>query len=111
VNRGWSKWNKNYWRQDFPDFLRFFFSQCFTEPDSEPQIEHFVQMGLQTTAEVLLATAGTDEHNMSRELAIEYAKAIRCPSLIIHGDADAITPLARGTELAPLPGRSQDRRR
>lgn len=101
---GWSKWNKNYWLQDFPGFLRFFFSQCFTEPDSGPQIEHFVQMGMQTNADVLLATAGADEDCIGPELALDYAKAIRCPTLVIHGDQDAITPLARGTELARLSG-------
>jgi pimeloyl-ACP methyl ester carboxylesterase len=101
---GWSKWNKNHWLQDYPGFLRFFFSKCFTEPDSDRQIEHFFQMGMQTTAEVLLATGGTAEHNLGRELALEYAKAIRCAPLVIHGDRDAITPMARGTELARISG-------
>jgi len=99
---GWLKWNENYWLQDFPGFLRFFFTQCFTEPDSEPQIEHFVAMGLQTTPEVLLATDGTDEHTLTPELARLYANAIEFPSLVIHGDQDAVTPLLRGTELARL---------
>jgi pimeloyl-ACP methyl ester carboxylesterase len=102
---GWSKWNKNYWLQDYPGFLRFFFAQCFTERDSEPQIEHFFQMGMQTNADVLLATTDTDENDdVGPELALEYAKTIRCPSFVIHGDEDAITPLARGTELARLCG-------
>jgi pimeloyl-ACP methyl ester carboxylesterase len=62
VYSGWSKWNRNYWLQDYADFLQFFFSKCFTEPASEMQIEHFFQMGMQTTAEVLLATDGLDEY-------------------------------------------------
>ena len=101
---GWSKWNKNYWQQDYPGFLRFFFSKCFTEPNSESQIEHFYQMGMQTTPEILLATDGSDEQFLGPELAREYAKAIRCPSLVIHGDEDEITPVARGIELARLSG-------
>jgi pimeloyl-ACP methyl ester carboxylesterase len=101
---GWSKWNRNYWLSDFPGFLRFFFSKCFTEPNSESEIEHFFQMGMQTTPEVLLATAGLEEHNLSHDLAAEYASTLRCPSLVIHGDEDAITPVARGTELARLSG-------
>lgn len=101
---GWLKWNKNYWLRDFPGFLRFFFSQCFTEPNSEPQIEHFVTMGLQTNPEVLLATEGTDEQNLTAELARYYANTMECPSLVIHGDQDAITPLSRGSELARLTG-------
>jgi pimeloyl-ACP methyl ester carboxylesterase len=103
-SEGWSKWNRNYWLADFPDFLRFFFSQCFTEPDSADQIEHFYGMGLQTTADVLLATAGTGDQNLGAELTVEYAKSIRCPSLVLHGDGDAITPIERGLELARLTG-------
>jgi pimeloyl-ACP methyl ester carboxylesterase len=101
---GWLKWNRNYWLQDYPGFLRFFFSKCFTEPDSETQIEHFFQMGMQTTPEVLMATGGLDQHNLNRDLAVEYARGIQCPALVIHGDEDAITPLARGAELAKLVG-------
>ena len=100
----WMKWNKNCWLQDYPGFLQFFFSKCFTEPSSEPQIENFVAMGLETTPQVLLATEGTDEQNLSDALARQYASAIECPSLVIHGDEDAITPLARGSELARLTG-------
>lgn len=101
---GWAKWNRAHWLADFPDFLRFFFSQCFTEPDSEAEIEHFFEMGMQTTPEVLLATAGVPEHNLDTERAEEYASALSCPALVIHGDADAISPLARGQKLAELTG-------
>src|SRR5436190_15931304 len=34
---GWEKWNGNYWLDDYPDFLEFFFSQVFTEPHSTKQ--------------------------------------------------------------------------
>lgn len=101
---GWLRWNRAHWLADFPDFLRFFFSQCFTEPDSEEEIEHFVAMGLQTTPEVLLATGGDGRADLTADLAREYALAVSCPALVIHGDGDAITPLARGAELARLAG-------
>ena len=61
-------------------------------------------MGLETTPEVLLATAGTDETNLTAESASTYARQMRCPSLVIHGDHDAITPTARGERLAQLAG-------
>lgn len=99
---GWSRWNRHYWLDHYEDFLRFFFAQCFTEPDSEKQIAHFLRMGLETTPQVLLATAGVPENSMTPELTREMAAAIACPSLVIHGDGDAITPLARATELARL---------
>jgi pimeloyl-ACP methyl ester carboxylesterase len=103
-HQGWAKWNRHHWLADFPDFLRFFFSQCFTEPDSLEEVEHFFAMGMQTSGEVLLATAGAGKHDLGPELAREYAAALRCPALVIHGDADAITPTARGRELARLSG-------
>jgi pimeloyl-ACP methyl ester carboxylesterase len=101
---GWAKWNQAHWLADFPDFLRFFFSQCFTEPGSDEEIEHFFEMGMQTTPEVLLATAGVPEHDVDPERAHEYARALQAPGIVIHGDGDAITPLARGRKLAELAG-------
>ncbi len=101
---GWERWNRHYWLEHYDDFLGFFFGQCFTEPDSESHISHFVEMGRQTTPEVLLATAGTPENNLTPDDAARCARAVSCASLVIHGDEDAITPLARGTELARLSG-------
>lgn len=101
---GWARWNRRYWLSDFPDFLRFFFSRCFTEPESDEEIDHFFRMGMQTSAEVLLATAGDGQADLTEELAGVYARSLRCPSLVIHGDHDAITPLRRGRELARLSG-------
>lgn len=101
---GWQRWNRHYWLDCYEDFLRFFFSKCFTEPRSEAHIEHFVQMGLQTTPEVLLATAGIPENALTPDLTPTLASRVSCPSLVIHGDEDAITPLARGLELARLSG-------
>ncbi len=99
---GWAKWNRRYWLEHFPDFLEFFFSQCFTEPDSDANRAHFLAMGMQSTPEVLLATGGDGTADLDGTLAQEYAAALSCPALVIHGDADAITPLARGRELAAL---------
>lgn len=101
---GWSKWNRHYWLREYPSFLRFFFSKCFTEPDSAKQIEHFFQMGMETTPEVLLATSGLDERCLDAEAATRFAQSLRCPSLVIHGDADAISPPERGREIARLAG-------
>jgi pimeloyl-ACP methyl ester carboxylesterase len=99
---GWSKWNRHYWLNHYEDFLRFFFGKCFTEPDSQSQIEHFVAMGLETTPEVLLATEGDGTNDVTPEVAARLLDQVRCPTLVIHGDADAISPLARGQVLARL---------
>jgi pimeloyl-ACP methyl ester carboxylesterase len=101
---GWLCWNRAHWLADFPDFLRFFFSRCFTEPDSEAEIEHFLEMGLQTTPEVLLATGGDGRTDLTPDLARDLAARVRCPALVLHGDQDAITPVQRGQVLAELGG-------
>ena len=101
---GWARWNRRFWLEHWEDFLRFFFEPCFTEPGSETQIEHFLSMGLETTPEVLLATFGDGVEDVTPELAKDFAESLACPSLVIHGDADAISPVARGTELARLAG-------
>ncbi len=99
---GWLKFNRHYWLANWPDFLWFFFGRCFTEPNSEPFIRHFVEMGLQTTPAVVAATV--DAPGLDAPAARELAAAIECPVLVIHGDADAIAPVARGAELARLSG-------
>ena len=95
VNDGWQMWNRSFWLHHYPEFLRFFFSQCFTEPDSAAEIQHFWEMGMQTTPEVLLATSGDGSNHLSADLARSYAVSLGCPSLVIHGDEDAISPLSR----------------
>lgn len=99
---GWARWNRRFWIERWEEFLRFFFEQCFTEPESEAHVEHFLSMGMETTPEVLLATFGVGDDDVTAELAGEFAEQLACPSLVIHGDADAISPVARGTELARL---------
>jgi pimeloyl-ACP methyl ester carboxylesterase len=101
---GWFKWNRHYWLRQYPDFLRFFFSKCFTEPESAKQIDHFFQMAMETTPEVLLATSGPDDQSLDEEAATDFAQNLRCPSLVIHGDADSISPADRGRALARLAG-------
>ena len=101
-HEGWQKWNRHYWHEDWRGFLEFFFSRCFTEPDSRPYIDHFIGMGLQTTPTVIALTEDADDLDEATALAL--ARAIRCPSLVIHGDEDAIAPVAWGIELASITG-------
>jgi len=102
AEEGWAKYNRHYWLRDYPGFLEFFFSQCLTEPHSTKQIEDSVGWGLETSAETLLLAeegAALDEA-AARALAARVA----CPVLVIHGDSDAISPHARGVELARITG-------
>ncbi len=95
-HEGWFKFNRRYWSQDWDDFLRFFFSQCFTEPGSAPEIAHFVSMGRQTSAAVISATV--DAPGLGNDEAVALAQSVRIPVLVIHGDEDAIVNVGKGRE-------------
>lgn len=99
---GWFKWNRHYWRQDWPGFLKFFFASCFTEPDSGREIEHFIGMGMETDANTSIATI--EAPALSEAEAEQLAASLMAPILVIHGDHDAITPFRRGATLAQLAG-------
>ncbi|MGH2805670.1 MAG: alpha/beta fold hydrolase [Actinomycetota bacterium] len=102
---GWAKYNRNYWLTEYRDFLEFFFSQCFNEPHSTKPIEDAVGWGLDTTPEVLVATQG-GATLADRDAVLELCERVRCPVLVIHGTKDAISPYARGVELARAIGGS-----
>lgn len=96
----WMKYNANYWRRDYRGFLEFFFGRAFPEPHSTKQIEDCVNWGLDTTPEVLVATARggilTDQN------VIELAQRVTCPVLVIHGDEDEIVLHPNGAALAEV---------
>ncbi len=102
TDEGWPKDKFAAWVRDYRGFLEFFFSQMFTEPHSTKPIEDCIGWGLETTAEILIATEignGLDEA-ATRELCAR----VRCPVLVIQGTADAVTGQGRGIALAEAAG-------
>jgi pimeloyl-ACP methyl ester carboxylesterase/predicted glycosyltransferase len=99
---GWTKYNANYWLEDHPGFLEFFFSRVFTEPHSTKPIEDCVGWGLDTDPQTLVATAVAEE--LDEAHARDLASRVRCPVLVIHGDRDEISPIERGQALAAVRG-------
>jgi pimeloyl-ACP methyl ester carboxylesterase/predicted glycosyltransferase len=104
---GWAKFNQHYWRERYREFLEFFFAKVFSEPHSTKPIEDAVAWGLETDAETLVAT------QLARQVggpvgdpegAADAARRLRCPVLVVHGDADAVRPHAAGIRLAELSG-------
>lgn len=95
---GWARFNADYWRDDYEGFLRFFFSQVWTEAHSERLIDVCVENGLQTTAETLIDTTGANQ--MSAEEAVALIRLTRCPWLVVHGGGDELQPHARAERLA-----------
>jgi pimeloyl-ACP methyl ester carboxylesterase len=96
--QGWQRYNRHSWLADYRGFLEFFFNQMFTEPHSSKQIEDCIGWGLETTPEILVATE--EARGLPGAELRELCARLHCPSLVIHGDADAIIPVARGAALA-----------
>lgn len=97
---GWAKYNAHFIRDHTSSFLQFFFSRMFCEPHSSKQIEDAVEWGKATSAQTLIdSTRGS--HSSDNDLQAAYA-AVRCPVLVIHGDADEIVPVTTGREVAQM---------
>ncbi|UTP38020.1 alpha/beta fold hydrolase [Phenylobacterium sp. LH3H17] len=97
---GWTKYNANYIRDRYEDFLTQFFGRMFLEPHSSKQIEDGIAWARETTPEVLVDSrlgALRDE----ADFAAAYA-SIGCPVLLMHGDADEIAPIGGGRRVAAL---------
>jgi pimeloyl-ACP methyl ester carboxylesterase/predicted glycosyltransferase len=104
-HEGWEKANRHYWKADYRGWVEFFASQIVTEPHSSKQWEDLVGWGLETDGETLACTAaGVDEPTARDTEAI--CRAVRCPVLVVHGDADAVTPYANGVAIAEWTGGS-----
>lgn len=103
TDEGWAKYNKYYWRKDYPGFVAFFVSQMFTEPRSTKQTEDGMSWGLETTGETLIATVSGPNRTTVAALP-DLLGRIRCPVLVIHGDNDAIIPHGWGAAVAAMAG-------
>jgi pimeloyl-ACP methyl ester carboxylesterase len=98
----WGKWNRHYWQQDWQGFLEFFSAKCFSEPGPAADIRRWVQMGLETTPEVILTALeapGPDVDEIR-----QLIDSLKTPVLFVHGSEDEVIPLARSEELARLTG-------
>ncbi len=100
---GWEKANRHYWKADFRGWVEFFMSRVVPEPHSTKQWEDLVGWGLETDPETLARTVlGVREPTAADAEAI--CRAIRCPVLVVHGDADAVTPYDNGVAIADWTG-------
>ncbi len=100
---GWAKYNRHYWRRDFDAFLEFFFGRCFTEPHSTKHVEDSIGWGREIGPETL--TAGRMSTWLGGSETRSLAARVRCPTLVIVGEDDAITGTAPAIALAAaVPG-------
>src|SRR5690606_16461263 len=78
------------------DFVAWFASQMFTEPHSTRGQDDVVAWAGDTSPEMLIETV---LHSATPRLG-EYWRAVAGPVLIIHGEHDAIIPVANSRHLA-----------
>jgi pimeloyl-ACP methyl ester carboxylesterase len=95
---GWARYNRHYWRRDYRTFLEFFFGQCFSESHSTKHIEDAIGWGQEMDAETLILTE--EAEGLDEDTTLRLCAAIRCPTLVIQGDEDAVTGPGPGFALA-----------
>jgi pimeloyl-ACP methyl ester carboxylesterase len=103
TDEGWAKYNRHYWLEHYEEFLEYFFGRIFNEPHSTKQIEDCVGWGLEMTPETLIDCQDALEL-CGLERFRDVCARVRCPLLILHGDEDAIRPVAQGAALAEATG-------
>jgi pimeloyl-ACP methyl ester carboxylesterase len=98
----WAKYNRQYWLENYDDFLWFFLGQCFSEPHSTKAIEDGVGWGRETTGAVLVAE--TETARVDRATLEAWCARTTGPVLAIHGADDRVIPMACSERLAELTG-------
>ena len=101
---GWSKYNREHWLTNYPDFAEHFISNIFSEPHSTKQIEDGIGWANETTGSILAKTVEARLTPPGFDVGEEMFRKIRCPVLMIHGDNDQIQPYARARVVAELTG-------
>lgn len=96
---GWEKYNVGHWKEDWADFVEFFFEQCASEPHSTKLYDDLVRWALETTGEVVGFTFQAPP-SYEPDWFAERLRAISCPSLVIHGGADLLFEVENGEALA-----------
>lgn len=102
---GWDRYNRHAWRVDYPGFVRWF-TETALGPEGTGEHRAFgLVEGLDVTPELLAATIATRTGPPIAAQAAylrRLAPRVAGPTLLIHGDRDAICPPAWSRELAAL---------
>jgi pimeloyl-ACP methyl ester carboxylesterase/predicted glycosyltransferase len=100
VYEGLACHNANYMRAEPEAYIRYFFDAMFPEPHSTKQVEDARAWAADTTADVLVDSR---LGSLAEGTNVEQAYGgITCPVVLLHGDLDAIVPLAEGQKVASL---------
>jgi pimeloyl-ACP methyl ester carboxylesterase len=83
------------WRSDWAGFVVPFMREVFTEPDSDDVIAEVAAIGLEATPEIIV----TQEFELDWRRPAELLGTVSCPTLLIHGELDATTPVSRARSI------------
>ena len=78
------------WRTDWAGFIVPFMHSVFNEPESDELIEEMIGIGLETSWEGAVA----QEPELDWAGASLFLGSVACPTLLIHGEADAAVPIS-----------------
>ncbi len=98
-----NKFSYGYWRQDYAGFCDWFLNRVHSEPHSTKQHEDGVRWAADGDAEMLI---NTQETRVQQGVPVteETYKAVTCPTLLIHGLDDKVTPYQGSERIAELTG-------
>jgi pimeloyl-ACP methyl ester carboxylesterase len=110
---GPGRYNVHSIREDYPGFARWWSEQCLPEPHSTMALEYAALWAEDTNAETIVHSLGPieamgarcmrDVFTLGRDAMLAMARAVKCPTLVISGQLDLVTPphwaeaLAAGT--------------
>ena len=100
---GWAKYNRHFWRREYPAFARFFFEEICSEPHSTKVVDDAVAWALDGSVEAMLAESDA-AFPFDREAVEAICRSVTCPMLLVHGTEDTCQPVARAHVLAGLTG-------
>jgi pimeloyl-ACP methyl ester carboxylesterase len=101
-HEGWNRHNRHFIREHYAEFARYWCETCVPETHSTRPTEFTVDMCLDTTPEVVLATldaSGADAVNcladtlkVGGETLPLLAKQVKCPTLVVNGGLELVCP-------------------
>jgi pimeloyl-ACP methyl ester carboxylesterase/predicted glycosyltransferase len=101
---GWQKESVNYFRNNWRDFVEFFFSELLPEPHSTKQWEDCVAWAMEVDLASMIAVEEAPLCVADQAGAESMLARIRCPVFAVHGAGDMCQPPERSARLAELTG-------
>ena len=92
------KFHPDYISAHYPEFVDWWMHRCAPEPHSTRQIESAIEFGLDTDAETVNTTLLG--RIMMGEPILELCERVSCPTQVISGKLDVITPHRDSVQLA-----------